>query len=218
MLYLFSHNANRVHLFFSFFFSTWYARMLLYPHIQSLRCITARLGTSMGKRPALHTGAWHSFRANRAALDCGQFCEIFFLMFFYGWLCLPSEDMLNETLVESVQYHGDGNESSEVNWSYAFPCFCPEMCSELGLPPVAPLFHLRLSNFHAESGYNKNHFIMKIFKHLSISLHPGFRFNSISCTLSLPGRKKTAFAMTGHTLQSFARGVTCTDKLGKYIF
>lgn len=72
MLYFFSHNATRVH-FFSFFFSTWYARVLLYPHIQSLRCITVRLSASVEKRPALHTGAWHSFHVNRAALDCRQF-------------------------------------------------------------------------------------------------------------------------------------------------
>lgn len=63
---------------------------------------------------------------------------------FYGRLSLPSEDMANETPVESVWYHGDGNESLEVDWSYAFSCSFLEMCSELGIPPVAPLFHLRL--------------------------------------------------------------------------
>lgn len=51
--------------------------------------------------------------------------------------------MLDEALVERVQYHGDDDESLEANSSYAFRV----LCSGLGIPPAAPVFHLRIFYF-----------------------------------------------------------------------
>lgn len=95
-VFLLRHHAICVHFFF-FHAIPMRASWLLYPHIQSFQCIIARLSAPMEKGPTRHSGAWLSLLANRAALDCVQFCGNISKYFFTGNCAIPSEEIYCRT-------------------------------------------------------------------------------------------------------------------------
>lgn len=72
------------------------------------------------KWPACHAEACLSLHANRVVIDYALFCEVFFNRYFIAGDCaIPTKEMLDEVLVESVRYHGDGDKYLEVSLGYA---------------------------------------------------------------------------------------------------